>query len=60
MFQGQRRHPEGQRRRRPGRDPQPSRGGPEGGGLSGPTLRPPEEIRLREGDGDQTGERTQR
>lgn len=45
-FQGQRRHPESQRGGRPGRDPQPGRGGSEGGRLAGPTLRPPEETRL--------------
>lgn len=59
-FQGQRRHPESQWGGRQGRDPQPSGGGPEGGGVTGAALRPQEETGFREGHGDQAGERTQR
>lgn len=60
MFQGQRCHPESQRGGCPGRDPQPSCGGFEGGWLAGPPLRPQEETCVWESDGDQAGERTQR
>lgn len=60
VFQSHWRHPESQWGRCPGRDPQPSRGGSEGGRLTGPPVCPQEETCLWENDGDQAGKRTQR
>lgn len=60
IFQGQRRHPEGERGGRAGRDPQPGSGGLEGGRLAGAPLHPPQETSVRESARAQIGERTQR